>query len=161
MGFLVYHKGFSEYDNQYLNQKFESYKTLFSEKIIELVCDIYWTESERKYVSLLLLNLIKFTGNKNIIELFNSKANEKFEETKILLSKYIKWEELYANFENRKNYLIYDLSSELQGEIIFNSKIGFGFIKSAKSDGTVVAEFQTGELILKLGQKCALFKIKI
>ncbi len=161
LGFLVYHKGFTEYENHYLNQKFESYKKLFSEKIIGLVCDIYWTESERKYVSLLLLNLIKFTGNRNIIELFNSKANEKFEETKILLSKYIKWEELYANFENRKNYLIYDLSSELQGEIIFNSKLGFGFIKSAKSDGTVVAEFQTGELILKLGQKCVLYKIKI
>lgn len=161
LSFLVYHKGFTEYENQYLTQKFESYKKLFSEKIIGLVCDIYWTESERKYVSLLLLNLLKFSGNKNIIELFNSKANEKFEETKILLSKYIKWEELYANFENRKNYLIYDLSSELQGEIIFNSKLGFGFIKSAKSDGTVVAEFQTGELILKLGQKCVLYKIKI
>ena len=84
LGFLVYHKGFTEYENQYLNQKFESYKTLFSEKIIELVCDIFWKESERKYVSLLLLNLIKFTGNKNIIQLFNSKANEKFNETKIL-----------------------------------------------------------------------------
>lgn len=158
LGFLVYHKGFTEYENHYLTQKFESYKKLFSEKIIELVCDIYWTESERKYVSLLLLNLIKFTGNRNIIELFNSKANEKFEETKILLSKYEEWEELYANFENRKNYLIYDLSSELQGEIIFNSKLGFGFIKSAKSDGIVTAEFQTGELIVKLGHKCVLYK---
>lgn len=158
LGFLVYHKGFTEYENKYLNQKFESYKTLFSEKIIELVCDIYWTESERKFVSLLLLNLIKFTGNKNIIELFNYKANEKFNETKILLSKYIKWETLYTNFEDRKNYLIYDISSELQGEIIFNSKLGFGFIKSAKSDGTVLAEFQLGELILKLGLKCVLYK---
>ena len=159
LGFLVYHKGFTEYENQYLNQKFESYKTLFSEKIIELVCDIFWKESERKYVSLLLLNLIKFTGDKNIIQLFNSKANEKFNETKILLSKYEEWEAFYANFEERKKHLICDISSDLQGEIMFNSKLGFGFIKSAKTDGTVTAEFQTGELIVKLGQKCVLFRI--
>ena len=159
LGFLVYHKGFSEYDNQYLNQKFESYKTLFSEKIIELVCDIFWKESERKYVSLLLLNLIKFTGNKNIIQLFNSKANEKFNETKILLSKYEEWEAFYANFEDRKKHLICDISSDLQGEIMFNSKLGFGFIKSTKTDGMIIAEFQTGEFTVKLGQKCVLFRI--
>ena len=159
LGFLVYHKGFTEYENQYLNQKFESYKTLFSEKIIELVCDIFWKESERKYVSLLLLNLIKFTGNKNIIQLFNSKANEKFNETKILLSKYEEWEAFYANFEDRKKHLICDISSDLQGEIMFNSKLGFGFIKSTKTDGMIIAEFQTGEFTVKLGQKCVLFRI--
>ena len=159
LGFLVYHKGFTEYENQYLNQKFESYKTLFSEKIIELVCDIFWKESERKYVSLLLLNLIKFTGDKNIIQLFNSKANEKFNETKILLSKYEEWEAFYANFEDRKKHLICDISSDLQGEIMFNSKLGFGFIKSTKTDGMIIAEFQTGEFTVKLGQKCVLFRI--
>ena len=159
LGFLVYHKGFTEYENQYLNQKFESYKTLFSEKIIELVCDIFWKESERKYVSLLLLNLIKFTGNKDIIQLFNSKANEKFNETKILLSKYEEWEAFYANFEDRKKHLICDISSDLQGEIMFNSKLGFGFIKSTKTDGMIIAEFQTGEFTVKLGQKCVLFRI--
>ena len=42
---------------------------------------------------------------------------------------------------------------------MYNSKLGFGFIKSAKTDGTVTAEFQTGELIVKLGQKCVLFRI--
>ena len=159
LGFLVYHKGFTEYENQYLNQKFESYKTLFSEKIIELVCDIFWKESERKYVSLLLLNLIKFTGDKNIIQLFNSKANEKFNETKILLSKYEEWEAFYANFEDRKKHLICDISSDLQGEIMYNSKLGFGFIKSTKTDGMIIAEFQTGEFTVKLGQKCVLFRI--
>ena len=159
LGFLVYHKGFTEYENQYLNQKFESYKTLFSEKIIELVCDIFWKESERKYVSLLLLNLIKFTSNKDIIQLFNSKANEKFNETKILLSKYEEWEAFYANFEDRKKHLICDISSDLQGEIMFNSKLGFGFIKSTKTDGMIIAEFQTGEFTVKLGQKCVLFRI--
>ena len=105
------------------------------------------------------MNLIKFTGNKSIIQLFNSKANEKFNETKILLSKYEEWEAFYANFEERKKHLICDISSDLQGEIMFKSKLGFGFIKSAKTDGTVTTEFQTGELIVKLGQKCVLFRI--
>jgi cold shock CspA family protein len=42
---------------------------------------------------------------------------------------------------------------------MFNSKLGFGFIKSTKTDGMIIAEFQTGEFTVKLGQKCVLFRI--
>ena len=32
------------------------------------------------------------------------------------------------------------------------------FIKSAKADGAIITEFQTRELIVKLGRKCVLYK---
>ncbi len=160
LAFLVYQKGFTRYENKYLVKKFEFYKELFSIKILELVCDIFWKKSEREYVSILILNMIKYTGDKNIIDSFCSLANEKFEDSKDIIEKYDQWEKLYNNMQDRKSYLIYDISPNLQGEIIFNSKLGFGIIQSANKDGIVIAKFQTGELTIKLGQKCVLFRIK-
>jgi hypothetical protein len=160
LAFLVYHKGFTSYENKYLVKKFEFYKELFSIKILELVCKLFWKKSEREYVSILILNMIKYTGDKNIIDSFCSLANEKFEDSKDIIEKYDQWEKLYNNMQDRKSYLIYDISPQLQSEIIFNNKLGFGIIQSANKDGIVIAKFQAGELTIKLGQKCVLFKIK-
>ena len=58
-----------------------------------------------------------------------------------------------------KKHLICDISSDLQGEIMFNNKLGFGFSKSTKTDGMIIAEFQTGEFTVKVRAKCVLFRI--
>jgi len=145
---IVLGYGFKNYEYDILNQKLSKNKNQLFIKSIFLILNTKWKNSEIKDRNLLLLNCLYYIINKDIIlkeyqeNLINninslrskiSFISSDFEEQLTwfkddLLKNYLKW---YLDFidVNNRNHLIIPVSKLKYGNIIFNRKIGFNFVK--------------------------------
>ena len=159
---LISANGYKEYEYEILNQKLSKSRELLFLKSVLLILNTNWKSSETKDRDILLLNCLYFILGKQILlkelqdDLINKLQNLKsrtsfisseFEEQMVwfednLLKDYIKWYAAFIDPKNERKKLIYPVSKLGYGKILFNSKIGFNFIKK------VDASEQTSKLNL-------------
>ena len=146
---LVAASGYKEYEYEILNQKLsKSQEQLFLKSVL-LILNTTWKSSETKDRDILLLNCLYFILGEQIllkeyqddliIKLQNLKSktsfvSSEFEEQIVwfkyhLLKDYLKWYALFIDPKNERKKLISPVSKLRYGNIIFNSKIGFNFVK--------------------------------
>ena len=131
----------NQYDYAILNEKMNHYQRQVFDKALVLIFSLNWkSDEERKYLLTLLLNLHYYILPNESIEWFsNSKEriksgkyatihsdeNWKYYEIQFL-PYYIIWLSKFKG--SQKNDLIKDCSILNEGNVIFNSKIGFNYI---------------------------------
>lgn len=159
---LVSASGYKEYEYEILNQKLSKSREQLFLKSVLLILNTSWKSSEIKDRDILLLNCLYFIlGEQILLKEFQDDLTKKlqdlrsrtsfisseFEEQMVwfkhnLLKDYIKWYEAFIDPKNARKKLIYPVSKLGYGKILFNSKIGFNFIKK------VDASEQTSKLNL-------------
>lgn len=159
---LVSASGYKEYEYEILNQKLSKSREQLFLKSVLLILNTSWKSSEIKDRDILLLNCLYFIlGEQILLKEFQDDLTKKlqdlrsrtsfisseFEEQMVwfehnLLKDYIKWYEAFIDPKNERKKLIYPVSKLGYGKILFNSKIGFNFIKK------VDASEQTSKLNL-------------
>jgi len=138
--------GINQYDYAILNEKMNYYQRQVFEKTLALILSLNWkSDEDRKYLLTLLLNLHYYILPNEAVEWFsNYKERIKSSKYSTIHSdenwKYyeIKFLPYYKNWLNKfkgseKNDLIKDCSFLNEGDVIFNSKIGFNSIKRISS----------------------------
>ena len=146
---LVSSVGFKQYEYDILNQKlFKSQEQLFLKSVF-LILNTSWKNSEFKDRDVLLLNCIHFILSNHIssaeyqdevirkLESLKSKTSfvtSDFDNQLVwfkdqLLNDYIKWHVSFSDSKKERKNLIQSVSNLSEGNIIFNSKIGFNYIK--------------------------------
>ena len=146
---LVSAIGYKEYEYEILNQKLSKSREQLFLKSVLLILNTKWKSSEIKDRDILLLNCIYFILGEQILlkefqdDLINklqklksrsSFISSEFEEQTVwfennLLKDYIKWYTAFIDAKNERKKLISPVSNLGYGNILFNSKIGFNFIK--------------------------------
>ena len=146
---LVSARGYKDYEHEILNQKLsKSQEQLFLKSVL-LILNTNWRKSETKDRDILLLNCLYFILGEQILlkefqddltnKLLNLKSRTSFVSSEFeeqvewfednLLKDYIRWYAAFIDPKNERKKLIYPVSKLGYGNIIFNSKIGFNFIK--------------------------------
>lgn len=158
LNFLSFSKGFTIYENEYLNKKYEQYKCEFLEGIVQLIISMNWTRKEKTLLPLMILNLMKYFGS----DAFN-KYKKEFEKENlaflnVLIDDFKEWNVIFMKLERRKKYLIVPVSRQILGKIIYNSNVGFGFLKAITENGFITLECQAGIFTLPIGKSCVVFE---
>ena len=159
---LVSSSGYKDYEYEILHQKLSKSREQLFLKSVLLILNTNWKSSETKDRDILLLNCLYFIlGEQILLKEFQDDLTNKlqdlksrtnfisseFEEQKVwfednLLKDYIKWYTAFIDPKNERKKLISPVSKLGYGNILFNSKIGFNFIKK------VDASEQTSKLNL-------------
>ena len=146
---LVSASGYKEYEYEILNQKLSKSRGQLFLKSVLLILNTSWKSSETKDRDILLLNCLYFIlGEQILLKKFQDDLTKKlqdlksrtsfisseFEEQMVwfednLLKDYIKWYTAFIDPKNERKKLISPVSKLGYGNILFNSKIGFNFIK--------------------------------
>ena len=147
--------GINQYDYAILNEKMNYYQRQVFEKALTLILCLNWkSDEERKYLFTLLLNLHYYILPNESIEWFsNSKERIKSSKYSTIHSdenwKYyeIQFLPYYTNWLSKfkgseKNDLIKDCSILNEGDVIFNSKIGFNFVNRITSRNPYVLDLK-------------------
>ena len=146
---LVSASGYKEYEYEILNQKLSKSREQLFLKSVLLILNTNWKSSETKDRDILLLNCLYFIlGEQILLKEFQDDLGNKLENLKsktsfissefkeqmawfkyYLLKDYIKWYAAFNDPKNERKKLITPVSKLGYGNILFNSKIGFNFIK--------------------------------
>jgi hypothetical protein len=149
---LVSASGYKEYEYEILNQKLSKSREQLFLKSVLLILNTSWKSSETKDRDILLLNCLYFIlGEQILIKEFQDDLTNKlqdlksrtsfisseFEEQMVwfednLLKDYIKWYAAFIDPKNERKKLISPVSKLGYGNIVFNSKIGFNFLKKGR-----------------------------
>lgn len=178
--------GFKQYEYSILNDKVTHYRNQVFEKAHVIILNLNWkTEEEVKYKHTLLLNLHFYIMPDNIFEQWITTAHERLEYTitnfsyisehfkknlddycRIFLPEYQRWHSIY---KNSRQSLISESSLIRNGDILFNSKLGFNHVNKIVSRKPYVIdlkkagyELYENEYLLKnmtYGNKCIKFPI--
>jgi hypothetical protein len=151
--------GMKHYDYDILNEKMNQYQKQVFEKALLLILSLNWkSEEEFKYRLTLLLNLHYYilpnNGNdwfmiseeriENIINNGNYTSSYLSDNVQyyqnVFLPDYQNWLTMFKG--SNKQSLIQDTSSISNGDIIFNSKIGFNYIHRIASSNPHIFDFK-------------------
>lgn len=150
---LVSVSGYKEYEYKILNQKLSKSREQLFLKSVLLILNTNWTSSETKDRDILLLNCLYFILGEQILskefqddlttklqdlKSRTSFVSSEFDEQMVwfkdnLLKDYTKWYAAFNDPKNERKKLISPVSKLVYGNILFNSKIGFNFIKKVDS----------------------------
>lgn len=154
--FLLSGAGYKQYEYDILNQKLTRSQMQLVVKSTCLILNTPWRESEGVDRDVLLLNCIYFSLGKMILndevisefinKLNHYKTNSNFvipqfhdqleDFTKEILPSYLDWLKKYSNKDERLKTLLYPTSELENGDIIFNSKVGFNIVKKVTSENS-------------------------
>ena len=150
---LVSASGYKKYEYEILNQKLSKSREQLFLKSVLLILNTSWKSSEIKDRDILLLNCLYFIiGEQILLKEFlddlttklqdlkskTSFVSSEFDEQMVwfednLLKDYIKWYAAFNDPKNERKKLITPVSKLGYGNILFNSKIGFNFIKKVNA----------------------------
>ena len=146
---LVSGSGYKHYEYEILNQKLSKSQEQLFLKSIFLILNTNWRNSETKDRDILILNCLYFIlGDQILLKEFQDDLTNKLQNLKSrtsfvssdlelqmvwfkdhLLKDYLKWYVAFIDAKNERKKLIFPVSKLGYGNILFNSKIGFNFIK--------------------------------
>ena len=149
---LVSGSGYKYYEYEILNQKLSKSQEQLFLKSIFLILNTNWRNSETKDRDILLLNCLHYILNEEILleeyqnELMTKLKNLKsktsfvssdFEDQMVwfkdhLLKDYLQWYASFMDSKNDRKKLISPISKLSYGNIMFNSNIGFNFVKKVE-----------------------------
>ena len=150
---LISSSGYKHYEYELLNQKLSKCEDQLFHKSVFLILNTSWRNSEIKDRDILLLNCLFYILNDKILEVeyqnevisklksLKSKSsfgNSDFDDQLVwfndhLLKDYLNWYSKFIDPINERGKLISPISKIRYGNIVFNSKIGFNFVKKVDS----------------------------
>ena len=151
---LMASAGDKTYEFDVLNQKLALSQIQFTVKSISLIFNLHWSKSELKYRDMLLLNCLYFSLRRNLavsttvedlvnrlkkyrqnsgnISTYYDPQLDEF--LKHILPKYQRWLRQFEDRNVRVKELVKPTAELRNGDIVFNSKIGFTCVEGVHQD---------------------------